>query len=74
MSPELRDMLAKLDVEPGDLGPNASPQEAGLDSLALAELSLLLAEHGVQIGEDELAAATTVDELDHLVASRLGAR
>ncbi|HEX6467872.1 MAG TPA: phosphopantetheine-binding protein [Streptosporangiaceae bacterium] len=74
MSPDLRDMLAKLDVEPGGLGPDAGLEEAGLDSLALVELSLLLAERGVDIGENELAAAATLDALDHLVASRLRAR
>jgi acyl carrier protein len=74
MSPDLRDMLAKLNVEPGELGPDADLGEAGLDSLALAELSLLLAERGVEIGEDELAAAASLDALDRLVASRLCGR
>lgn len=74
MSPDLRDMLARLNVEPGELGPDASLEEAGLDSLALAELSLLLAERGLKIGEDELAAAANLEALDHLVVSRLCAR
>ncbi|WP_067482086.1 phosphopantetheine-binding protein [Actinomadura hibisca] len=74
MSTELRDMLAVLKVEPGDCGPDTGLEEAGLDSLALAELSLLLAERGVQVGQDELAATATLPALDQLIASRLPAR
>ncbi|WP_395108336.1 phosphopantetheine-binding protein [Actinomadura sp. SCN-SB] len=74
MSPDLKELLVKLEVDPQGLRPEAQLEEAGLDSLALAEMSVLLSEQNVGIGEDELAAAATLDALDRMVADRLSGR
>ncbi|MFD0852184.1 acyl carrier protein [Actinomadura adrarensis] len=74
MSPDLKDLLDSLEVDRRDWRPEASLEEAGLDSLALAELSILLNDRGTQIGEDELATAATLKELDRMVTNRLPGR
>ncbi|MER6909153.1 wax ester/triacylglycerol synthase domain-containing protein [Streptomyces flaveolus] len=49
----------------------ATTEEAGIDSLAVTELSMILEERlGVVIAEDELAKATTMEDLVGLVAQR----
>ncbi|WP_246096754.1 acyl carrier protein [Streptomyces botrytidirepellens] len=71
----LKDILTgHLQVGEQSLRPEASLEDAGLDSLAIAELDLLLAEHGVTIGEDRLASVTTVGALDQLVDKHLAGR
>lgn len=75
MNPMLKDILTgHLQVGEQSLRPEASLEDAGLDSLAIAELYLLLAEHGVIIGEDRLASVTTVGALDQLVDEHLAGR
>ncbi|MFG2684423.1 wax ester/triacylglycerol synthase domain-containing protein [Streptomyces sp. NPDC048392] len=52
----------------------ATQEEAGIDSLAVTELSMILEERlGVVITEDELAKPTTMDELVSLVAQQAAA-
>ncbi|MFI5864645.1 acyl carrier protein [Streptomyces sp. NPDC051546] len=71
----LKDILTgHLQVGEQSLRPEASLEDAGLDSLAIAELDLLLAEHGVTLGEDRLASVTTVGALDQLVDAHLAGR
>lgn len=51
--------------------PQATQEEAGIDSLAVTELSMILEERlGVVITEDELAKPPTMDDLVSLVAQR----
>ncbi|WP_260333938.1 acyl carrier protein [Streptomyces beigongshangae] len=71
----LKDILSgHLQVGEQSLHPEVSLEDAGLDSLAIAELDLLLAEHGVTIGEDRLASVTTVGALAQLVDEHLVGR
>lgn len=74
MSPELKELLAELKIDPQEARPQTPPAEAGLDSLALAELSVLVTERGTQLALEELAAVTTVEALDRLVVHRLAGR
>ncbi|MER6719875.1 acyl carrier protein [Streptomyces halstedii] len=67
-------LTGHLQVGSESLHPEASLEDAGLDSLAIAELDLLLAEYGVTIGEDRLASVTTVGALDQLVDEHLVGR
>lgn len=75
MNERLKSLLVEeLGLNPDGLHPEARVEDAGMDSLAVVELSLLLSErHGVQIGEDLLASATTVGALNRLVEERLEA-
>ncbi|MFB7836064.1 acyl carrier protein [Streptomyces sp. NPDC056056] len=69
MNSVLKDILVDhLQLDPDRLGPEASLEDAGLDSLAIVELNMLLAErHGTEIGEDRLASVTTVGALTRLI-------
>ncbi|KNE83321.1 acyl carrier protein [Streptomyces xinghaiensis] len=67
-------LIGPLQVDAQSLRPEASLEDAGLDSLGIAELDLLLAEHGVTLGEDRLASVTTVGALDQLVGEHLAGR
>ncbi|MEV0442938.1 acyl carrier protein [Streptomyces spectabilis] len=75
MNPILKDILTgPLQVGEQSLRPQANLEDAGLDSLAIAELDLLLAEHGITLGEDRLTSVTTVGALDQLVDEHLTGR
>lgn len=74
MSPLLSELLTELKVDPHGIRPDALLEEAGLDSLTLAELSMLLDERGVKIGQDELAAAATLQDLDDTLTRSIPAR
>ncbi|MEU4348195.1 acyl carrier protein [Streptomyces sp. NPDC023838] len=53
------------------VSPSATLAKAGVDSMALAVLSMVLEDaHGVVIGEHELGQAATVGDLASLVADR----
>ncbi|MFE3946235.1 phosphopantetheine-binding protein [Streptomyces sp. NPDC059118] len=67
-------LTGPLQVDEKLLRPEASLEDAGLDSLAIAELDLLLAEQGFAVGEDRLASVTTVGALDQLVDEHLAGR
>ncbi|MDX3367437.1 acyl carrier protein [Streptomyces sp. ME02-6987-2C] len=67
-------LTGPLQVDEDSLRPEASLEDAGLDSLAIAELDLLLAEQGVALGEDRIASVTTVGALDQLVDEHLAGR
>lgn len=67
-------LTGPLQVDEESLCPEASLEDAGLDSLAIAELDLLLAEHGVTLGEDRLASVTTIGALGQLVDEHLAGR
>ncbi|MCJ0872539.1 phosphopantetheine-binding protein [Streptomyces sp. AP-93] len=75
MNQILEDILTgPLQVNPQALRPEVSLEDVGIDSLAIAELDLLLAEQGVTIGEDRIASVTTVGALDQLVDEHLAGR
>ncbi|MGH3898692.1 MAG: acyl carrier protein [Pseudonocardiaceae bacterium] len=76
MNPSLMEILVThLQLDPRAWRQESRLEDAGLDSLTLVELSVLLAERaGVEIGEDELSSATTVGALDRMVAERLTSR
>ncbi|MFJ4741155.1 phosphopantetheine-binding protein [Streptomyces sp. NPDC088775] len=67
-------LTGPLQVDEELLRPEASLEGAGLDSLAMAELDLLLTEQGFALGEDRLASVTTVGALDRLVDEHLAGR
>ena len=71
MSLDLKELLVELKVDPQGLLSGAPLEDVGLDSLALAELSVLLSERGVHISQDELATAATLEALDRMVVHRL---
>lgn len=75
MNPKVIDLLVTdLGLTPEAVREDVTPQDAGLDSLSLVELSTALQERwGVHVGEDELATATTIAELDRLLTDRIPA-
>ncbi|MGR3875630.1 acyl carrier protein [Streptomyces graminifolii] len=72
-NPQLvRILVEDLGISEDDLRPDASLNDAGLDSLALAELAELLpARLGVRLGDDVLNKAATLDALSALVEQQL---
>lgn len=58
-----------LDVD--GVRPDASREDAGLDSLAVVELSMVLSQHhGIEITDDELFELDTVAEIVALMEQR----
>lgn len=58
-----------------NLRPDATLDEAGMDSLALVELSLVLENrYGVLISDDELIESATIADIANLVAQRVSSR
>lgn len=58
-----------LDVD--GVRPDASREDAGLDSLAVVELSMVLSQrHGIEITDDELLELETVAEIVALMEQR----
>ncbi|MFG2328468.1 acyl carrier protein [Streptomyces sp. NPDC048604] len=54
-----------------DIRPEAGREEAGLDSLAMVELSMVLSKRlGIEISDDELLEAATVEDLVNMIAER----
>ncbi|GAA0544443.1 acyl carrier protein [Actinomadura livida] len=74
MSRDLEELLVELKLDPRELRFGAPLEDSGVDSLALVELSVLLGERGVRVSQEELAAATTLEALDRMVADRLSGR
>ncbi|MDW8478348.1 acyl carrier protein [Streptomyces scabiei] len=72
-TPQLvRILVDDLGIAEGDLRPDASLNDAGLDSLALAELAELLPERlGVRLGDDVLNKAATVGALSTMIEQQL---
>ncbi|MEU2358677.1 acyl carrier protein [Streptomyces misionensis] len=66
----LKDILiGDLHVTETSLRPGVSLNDAGLDSLALVELSMALKQRlGIDISEDELADVGTIEEIASLVS------
>ncbi|MFB7589973.1 acyl carrier protein [Streptomyces sp. NPDC056169] len=66
---ELKNLLVSLGLDPAEITPESTREEAGLDSLLLTELALVLRkELGIPVPEEELYAAPTVAAVEGLVA------
>lgn len=76
MYDELKSILINdIGLAEGDIRPDATLAEAGMDSLAMVELSLVLEKrHAVAISDDELVETATVVEISNLVAQRVSSR
>jgi acyl carrier protein len=65
-------LIDDLHLSASDLQPNASCEDAGLDSLALVELSMILNKQlKVDINDDELLAATGVADIVRMLEERV---
>jgi histidinol-phosphate aminotransferase len=69
-------MIEDLQLDADGVHPGASREDAGLDSLAVIELSLALSQRlGVDITDDELLELKTVADIAQLIEQRsAGAR
>jgi acyl carrier protein len=66
-----RIVSAACQVPAGDVTPDSTLEDLGLDSLDLVELSLVIEkEIGVKVSDDELAEAGRLDSITELVTSR----
>ncbi|MEU5217342.1 acyl carrier protein [Streptomyces sp. NPDC020807] len=66
---ELKQLLTELGLDADDITPEATREEAGLDSLLVVELSLVLRkERGIPVPEEDLYAAATVADIERLVS------
>ncbi|GAA2656380.1 acyl carrier protein [Streptomyces lunalinharesii] len=64
-------LTEKFKVPAQQIRPDATFADLGVDSLAIAELSLLLSErNGVEISDEDLKGSTTLAEAAHTIASR----
>ncbi|MFE7927550.1 acyl carrier protein [Streptomyces sp. NPDC057456] len=71
----VRILVDDLGIGEDDLRSDTSLNDAGLDSLALAELAELLPERlGVHLGDDVLTKAATIGALSTLVEQTLAAQ
>jgi acyl carrier protein len=71
---ELKRVLESLGLPGAALVPDATREEAGLDSLAVAELGLVLRrEHGIDVTDEEIHDAFTLSEVAALVDGRRSA-
>ncbi|MEX3099514.1 MULTISPECIES: histidinol-phosphate transaminase [unclassified Streptomyces] len=66
-------MIEELEVEAGQVSPDASREDAGLDSLATFELSLELSRRlGVTIADEDLFALNTLADIAEFMEKRTG--
>jgi acyl carrier protein len=64
-------MIQDLQLNADQVSPQASREDAGLDSLAIIELSMLLSRrHGIDITDDELLELQTVADIAQLIEQR----
>lgn len=66
----VRELLLKAD----DIRPDATLAEAGMDSLAMVELAMVLSKrYGAELSDDELIETATVADIANLLAARASA-
>jgi acyl carrier protein len=72
---ELRTLLVDdLQLNPNDVAPETGREEAGVDSLAVVELSMLLSDRfQVEISDEELLEAATIADIAHLLEQQVRA-
>ncbi|MCW2929859.1 MAG: hypothetical protein JWM19_821 [Actinomycetia bacterium] len=64
-------MIQDLQLDAAAVHPGASREDAGLDSLAVVELSMVLSErHGIPVTDDELFELKTVAQIAQLMEQR----
>lgn len=64
-------LLTDIKVPADRLSPDTSLDDAGLDSLAIVELSLLLGERlGIDLDDAEITRAATLGDLGHLIEQK----
>lgn len=64
-------LISKLKVSPEQITPQATPEDAELDSLAMVELSMLFQQQlGMTISDDELAEAKTLGDITRMMQER----
>ncbi|WP_405853446.1 acyl carrier protein [Streptomyces sp. NBC_00090] len=70
---ELKNLLVSLGLDPEEITPESTREEAGRDSLLLTELALVLRnERGIPVPEEDLYAAPTVSAIELLVSRYAG--
>jgi acyl carrier protein len=68
-------LVDDLQLVADDIRPEATLADAGMDSLGMVELSIVLKKrHGVEISDDELIETATVAEIADLMAQRASSR
>jgi acyl carrier protein len=64
-------MIQDLQLDAAGVHPGASREDAGLDSLAVVELSMVLSErHGIPVTDDELFELKTLAQIVQLMQQR----
>ncbi|MEE1800978.1 acyl carrier protein [Streptomyces sp. NPDC101062] len=64
-------LVDKLEADPEEITPEATVEDAGLDSLSIVELSIILEkDHAIAITDDELLAAPTIGDMARLMEER----
>lgn len=67
-------LVDDIQLKEEDIRPDATLDEAGLDSLAMVELSIVLAKrYGIELDDDELVESATVAGIADLMAQRTSA-
>lgn len=65
-------LIGDLHLADANVAPEASAEEAGLDSLAMVELAMVLNKRlGIEITDDELVSAATLGEIAALMDTRV---
>ncbi|MFI6883879.1 acyl carrier protein [Streptosporangium canum] len=68
-------LTGDLKLSEQDLIPGATLEDAGVDSLAIVELSILLGERlGLDVSEADIKGAATLDQLDQLIQRKRNER
>lgn len=66
-------LVTRLNLPQGGITPQATPEEAGLDSLAVTELVMVLKDElGVTVDEDELYELRTIGDIAAFLEARSG--
>jgi acyl carrier protein len=64
-------MIEDLQLDADEVSPGASREDAGLDSLAIVELSMMLSRRlGIDIADEELLELETVADIAQLMEKR----
>lgn len=64
-------LVDDLQLNASDVGPDANCEDAGLDSLAMVELSMILQKRlNLQISDDELLATKRVADIVRMMEAR----